>query len=58
MFFLGFFLYLIFAFIAVRQIDIMRKTVVTPFAGVIQIIGMLHLLLAFGLLIFSFIYLA
>jgi hypothetical protein len=57
LFLTGFFFYAIFAFIAVRQIDIMRKTVITPLSPIVQIIGYLHLLLAVGAFIFAFTYL-
>jgi hypothetical protein len=58
LFYIGFFFYVIFAFIALRQIEIMRKTVVTPFSPVVFIIGLLHLLLAVGALFFAFMTLA
>lgn len=45
-FIIGFILYVIFAFIATRQIQVMRKTVETPLSGFITLIGYAHLLLA------------
>jgi len=54
LFYIGFFFYVIFAFIALRQIDDMRKTVETTFSSAVLIIGILHLLLAIGLLVFVF----
>jgi membrane-anchored glycerophosphoryl diester phosphodiesterase (GDPDase) len=43
-------LYIIFSFVVVRQIHLMRSTIITPFSAVIQIVGYLHLLLAFSVL--------
>jgi hypothetical protein len=57
MFLIGFGLYVIFAFIAARQIDNMRKTVITPLSTFIQILGYLHLLLAIGAFLFTLMYL-
>jgi len=54
LFYIGFIFYVIFAFIALRQIEVMRKTVVTPFSTVVFLIGIGHLLLAIGALIFAF----
>jgi hypothetical protein len=54
LFLIGFALYIVFAFIATRQIDVMRKTVVTPLSPFIQVIGYLHLLLAIGAFFFVF----
>ena len=51
----GFFLYLIFPFIALRQIEIMRKTVFTPFSGMVFLIGLLHVLIAVLALAFAFV---
>lgn len=47
LFVIGAILYLIFGFIVVRQIQLMRSTVITPFSGVIQLLGIVHLLFAF-----------
>ncbi|MBW7943988.1 hypothetical protein H3C70_01155 [Patescibacteria group bacterium] len=54
LFYLGFFLYIIFAIIALRQIELMRKTVITPFSGVVFLIGLAHLLLAIAAFAFAF----
>lgn len=53
-FLLGFGLYVAFAFIVVRQIEIMRKTVETPLSPVIRFIGYVHFVVA--LLAFIFVY--
>lgn len=57
LFFAGFGLYLIFAVIALRQIGLMRKTVVTPLSPIVQLIGIAHLVLAIGALIFVILFL-
>ncbi len=57
LFLIGFFLYVLFAFLAVRQIEEMRRTVVTPLSPIIQIVGYVHLLLAVGAFIFVLTYL-
>lgn len=54
LFIIGAFLYLIFSFVVVRQIYLMRSTLVTPFSNVIIWLGFGHLILAFSVL-FSFI---
>lgn len=54
-FYIGFFFYVIFAFIALRQIEVMRKTVITPFSPVVLALGFVHLLVAFGALGLAFI---
>jgi hypothetical protein len=56
-FLIGFFLYVLFAFLAVRQIEEMRKTIVTPLSPFIQIAGYLHFFFAIGMLIFAFLFL-
>lgn len=48
LFLLAFFLYVIFAFIAARQIQIMRNTIMTSFSSLLQIVGYLHLAFAVG----------
>jgi hypothetical protein len=45
-------LYLVFAFVVIRQITIMKKTLITPFSPIINLIGYLHFLIA--LLVFCF----
>ena len=57
MFLIGFGLYVIFAFVAARQIDNMGKTVITPLSPFIQLLGYLHLLLAIGAFVFTFMFL-
>jgi len=57
LFLIGFFLYILFAFLAVRQIDEMRRTLITPLSPIIQIIGYLHLLLAMLAFVFAASYL-
>lgn len=57
LFLIGFFLYILFAFLAVRQTEEMRRTVMTPLSPVIQAISYVHLLLAIGAFIFVFMYL-
>lgn len=54
-FYVGFFFYVIFAFIALRQIEVMRKTVITPFSPVVLLLGIVHLLIALGALALAFI---
>jgi len=54
LFIIGAFLYLIFSFVVVRQIYLMRSTLVTPFSNVILLLGFVHLIFAFSVL-FSFI---
>lgn len=39
-------LYLAFAFVVIRQISVMKKTLLTPFSPVIVMIGYFHFLLA------------
>jgi uncharacterized membrane protein YcaP (DUF421 family) len=46
LFLLAFLLYVVFAFIAARQIQIMRKTIITPFSPILQVVGYAHLALA------------
>lgn len=47
-------LYLIFALLVLRQIDLMKKTLITPFSPVITTLGLIHLVAAGGLVwIFS-----
>lgn len=43
--------YLVFSFVVVRQIQVMRSTLVTPLANAIQIFGFIHLLFSLGVLI-------
>lgn len=55
LFYIGFFLYVVFAFIALRQIEVMRKTVITPFSAIVFFLGFAHLLLAIVALLFAFV---
>jgi len=48
---IGAILYLVFSFVVVRQIQVMRNTLITPLAGVIQIVGIVHLLFSIGVLL-------
>lgn len=57
MFLIAIGVYLIFAFIAARQIDNMQNTVITPLSPLIRLIGYLHFFLAVGVLIFTIVYL-
>jgi hypothetical protein len=45
-------LYLAFAFVVIRQISIMGKTLVTPFSPIVAVIGYLHFF--FALMVFFF----
>jgi len=42
-------LYLVFALLVVRQIDLMKKTLITPISPAITTLGIIHLGLAFWL---------
>jgi hypothetical protein len=42
-FILGVLIYLVFAIIIVRQIHVMKKTLITPFSPIVQTIGYTHL---------------
>lgn len=46
LFILGALLYTVFAIIVVRQIQLMKNTVVTDFSSVVQLLGYLHLVFA------------
>ena len=37
-------MYIVFAFVMIRQIDLMTRTIETPYTGVIKIIGYLHMI--------------
>ncbi len=51
-FLIGAIFYLIFAVVVIRQIAVMKKTLITSFSPVIQSLGYLHLALAVGLMLF------
>ena len=48
--------YLVFSFIVIRQISIMKKTLVTPISGKITLIGWIHMGFAISVLL-SFLFL-
>lgn len=43
LFILAFGMYVIFSFVATRQIHTMKNTLITPFSGLVQLLGYLHL---------------
>lgn len=43
--------YLIYTFIVFRQIQIMKKTLITSFSSSVSLLGLLNLLLALGLFV-------
>ena len=43
--------YTVFAFVVIRQIQVMKKTLITTFSSKITILGLSHLAFAFGVLI-------
>ena len=51
LFLLAFLLYVIFAFIATRQIDLMKKTLKTPFSGAVHLLGLIHFFIAVAVFI-------
>lgn len=51
LFVIGAMLYLVFAFVVVRQIHVMKSTVITPFSPVVQLLGFVHLVFAFSILL-------
>ena len=53
MFLVGILLYFIFSIIVVRQIHVMKRTIVTPFSPIVLMIGYSHLILV-GLLGLTF----
>jgi len=48
---MGALLYLVFAFVVTRQITVMRSTVITPFSGMVGLLGFIHLLSALAVLV-------
>lgn len=42
----GAFLYVIFAILVIRQIAVMKRTLITPFSPVIKIVGYIHFIIA------------
>lgn len=57
MFVLGGALYVIFAFVVIRQISLMRHTVITTFSRVIQLVGYLHFGCALAALLYFLLFL-
>lgn len=55
LFIIGAILYVIFSFVVVRQITLMRQTVLTSLSGTLQLIGYLHMVFAIGVVILFFI---
>lgn len=54
LFLLAFGIYVLFSFVATRQISIMRKTVITTFSNVVTILGYVHLTLSILVLVLSY----
>lgn len=52
LFILGAFLYVLFSIVVVRQISIMRSTLVTDYSAILTTLGYIHLLLSIGVLWF------
>jgi hypothetical protein len=48
------FLYLIFALLVVRQISLLNSVLGTHFSPLFRLVALLHVLLAFGVLVFAF----
>ena len=57
LFLVGFALYILFALLAIRQIEIMSNTVVTPLSPKIRLVGYLNLCIAIAGFIFTYLYL-
>jgi hypothetical protein len=53
-FLISFALYVAFAFIATRQIHIMKKTVITPLSGFVTLLGYIHFFLAIAALVITY----
>ncbi|MDQ5951142.1 MAG: hypothetical protein QG639_419 [Patescibacteria group bacterium] len=54
LFLLSVFFYVIFAVIVIRQVQIMKNTLITPVSPVILLASILHLLVAVGILFLFF----
>lgn len=52
LFIIAAFLYMLFSIVVVRQISIMRSTLITEFSPLLQLIGLVHLLLSIAVLLF------
>lgn len=50
-------LYVIFSFVVIRQIALMRQTVVTPFSTTIKLVGYAHFLFALAVLTYFLLFL-
>lgn len=48
-------LYVAFSFVVVRQITLMRQTVITSLSPLLQVLGYLHMLFAIGVVLLFFI---
>jgi hypothetical protein len=57
LFLIGFGLYVVFAFLATRQIEEMRNTVITTLSSLVRVIVYAHLVLAIGFFLFALLYL-
>jgi hypothetical protein len=51
-FIIGGSLYFVFSLVAIRQISIMRKTLITPLSPLVTLLGYIHLVLTLGALAF------
>lgn len=47
-------IYVVFAVIVVRQVHVMKQTLITSFSPVILLLGYIHLFVAIGMLVFFF----
>lgn len=57
LFVLGGALYIVFAFVVVRQISLMRQTLITSFSTIIQLIGYVHLIFSILVLFYFLLFL-
>lgn len=55
LFILSVLFYVVFAVIAIRQVQIMKNTLITPVSPLILFASILHLLAAFGILLLFFV---
>jgi hypothetical protein len=54
LFIIGALLYVAFSFVVVRQITLMRQTIITSLSPLLQILGYVHLLFAIGVVLLFF----
>ncbi len=47
--------YVVFSVIVIRQVQIMKNTLITPFSPVLLVVGFIHFLLAVGALLLFFV---